>query len=910
MNRAALRLWLPLSGAASCLLLFSVLSVTEQGPLAFRIGAREVTLLEPRALMVLALLPWVLWALSWSLASLSRARMFTSCVLRMVGITAIAIALARPITRSDATRVSNVFVVDVSDSISDQALRAVGARIDAALRARADNNVQLVTFAKSAHVVPITRDKKTLLRRHSDGSGSNISGAISLALALFPPDHLRQLVLASDGLETHGDALATVSWVNASQATILTALPEAALPAEVAIDDIVLPPTLKAGEPFRLRVRLRSTSNSKGTLRILQNGAPNGLEATRSITLPAGESDVELRSVAYVPGPLTYRVELTPQGTDRFAQNNQFERTVEVTGKPRVLYLEGSREHSSAFAELLRKAGFDVDVRGAEGAPTDAAALSGVDFYVLSNVPHDALSLRAVDTIERFVEAGGGFLMAGGDASFGLGGYRNTRMESILPVRLDTERRRDQPTLALALVIDKSGSMSGQKIELAKEAARATADLLGPDDYLGVIGFDAVPTRVVRLQTASNRLGLMKGIGKIASGGGTAIFPALDAAYQDLAAVRARLKHVILLTDGQTQEEGIPTLVQSMHVDGITVSTIGLGDDTNRALLEEAARLGGGRAYFTTDPHNIPRLFMRETNAVARSSAVEDYVAARIVSQADFLKGIPIDSAPYLRGYVATRARPLPAQVVLESDLGEPLLARMRVGLGWSLAWTSDLSPRWSADWFRWRSMGPLWSQLIREHMPKRSDQVMRIQTSRQGDTLIAALDALDSNERFVHELSGELSLRTQNTKDKTTAEQRAPLREVAPGRYEARFELSSYGSFVLRGTLLRDGRPVLSGVGSYSQPFPTEYASLAPDQDLLARLAAATGGGPAPRAEALFDPRGRRVDAQTERWPLALWVAVLAFLLDLSARRLRWKVRRPQMHSAQATVANSSNQL
>jgi len=902
VKRPALTLWLPLTCIASLAIASTVLSALSEAEVAFWFGSRKITLIEPRALVMLGLLPWVVWPVSWSLASLSPLRLTLSCILRMLGIAAVAVALARPITRSDATVVSNVFVVDVSDSMSEQALGAAGARIDAALRAKGNNDVQLVTFAKTARVVSLTPEKKTHLKRHDDGSASNISGALSLALALFPPDHLRQVVLISDGLETHGDALAAAPWLNANQTTILTALPEASLPPEVAIADIVIPAGLKVGEPFRLRVRVQSTVESRATLRILQNGIPNGLESTRELTLVAGQNDVELRSVAYVAGPVTYRVDLTPTGgarADRFAQNNHFERSVEVRGKPRVLYVEGTREQSGPFAELLRGAGFEVDVRGAEGAPKEPSDLQGVDFYVLSNVHADALSLRAMDSIERFIENGGGFLMAGGDESFGLGGYRNTRLEGLLPVRLDTERRRDQPTLALSLVIDKSGSMSGQKIELAKEAARATADLLGPDDYLGVIGFDAAPTRVVRLQTASNRLGLMKGIGKLASGGGTAIFPALDAAYQDLAAVRARLKHVILLTDGQTQEEGIPALVQSMHVDGITVSLIGLGEDTNRALIEETARLGGGRAYFTNDPHNIPRLFMRETNAVAKSSAVEDYVSAKVTAQADFLKGIAIDSAPYLRGYVATRARSAPAQIVLESDLGEPLLARMRVGLGWSIAWTSDVSPRWSADWFRWKSFGAFWGQLIREHMPKRDDHVMQIETERQGDTLIASLDALDDDERFVHELTGELTLRAQSEND--PVEQRAPLREAAPGRYEARFDLTTYGSFVLRGNLVRDGRPVLSGAGSYSQPFPAEYASLTPDEDLMARLAASTPlGGRAPRAEALFAPRGRRVDAQTERWSIALWLATIAFLLDLATRRLRFE-KRPKRPTNQA---------
>jgi len=890
VKRPALTLWLPLACAASAAIAAITLTLVGDSERVFWLAGRRVTLLEPRALSILAILPFAVWTFSWSLANLSLLRLSLSTLLRVLGLSALVLGLTRPVTRSDATRVSNVFVVDVSDSISDRALSAAGARVDAALRARTEGDVQLVTFAKTARRIPLDAEKKTVIGRHEDGSASDLAGAISLSLALFPPDHLKQIVLISDGLETEGDATAATRFLRDSQTTLLFALPEASLPEEVAVTDLTVPPELKVGEPFRLRVHLSSTVDNLGVLRVFQNGAPNGLEASREVTLPSGKSELEVRSVAYVAGPLTYRVELTPKGPDRFAQNNVFERSVEVRGKPRVLYVEGSREHSGPFAELLRSAGYDVEVRGAEGAPTEVNQLAGVDFYVLSNVPADALSLRAMDTVERYADAGGGFLMAGGDASFGLGGYRNTRLEGVLPVRLDTERRRDQPTLALALVMDKSGSMSGPKIELAKEAARATAELLGPDDYLGVIGFDAVPTRVVRLQTASNRLGLMKGIGKLASGGGTAIFPALDAAYQDLAAVRARLKHVILLTDGQTQEDGIPMLVQSMHVDGITVSSIGLGEDVNRSLMEEIARLGGGRAYFTSDPHNIPRLFMKETSAVARSSAVEDLVSAQVVAPADFLKGIPIDSAPYLRGYVATRARPAPAEVVLQSDLGEPLLARMRVGLGWSLAWTSDVSPRWSADWFRWRSYGALWGQLIREHMKKRDERVMRIETRREGDTLVASLDALDEQERFVHDLTGDITLRGLGD---SASEQRAQLSEVAPGHYEARMELRRYGSFVLRGSLMRDGRSVLSAAGSYSQSFPAEYIGLTPDENLLSRLAAATPlGGPAPRAEALFESRGRRVDAQTERWPWLIWLSLFAFLLDLSVRRLRFPRR------------------
>src|SRR5690606_22362562 len=148
------------------------------------------------------------------------------------------------------------------------------------------------------------------------------------------------------------------------------------------------------------------------------------------------------------------------------------------------------------------------------------------DFVILSDVPADQVSAGAQEALERFVRSGGGFLMAGGEQSFGLGGWRGTRLERLLPVRMEGERRRDQPSLALALVIDRSGSMSGEKMELAKEAARATAELLSGQDYLEVVGFDAQPERIVRMQSAGNRIAIQRDIGRMAPRGGTAIFPA------------------------------------------------------------------------------------------------------------------------------------------------------------------------------------------------------------------------------------------------------------------------------------------------------------------------------------------------------------------------------------------------
>src|SRR5262249_6764177 len=155
-------------------------------------------------------------------------------------------------------------------------------------------------------------------------------------------------------------------------------------------------------------------------------------------------------------------------------------------------------------------------------------------------------------------------LFAGGPNGYGPGGWYRSTVERILPVRMDAERRKDMPTVAMSLVIDRSGSMTGLPLEMAQQAARAPVETLAPHDLNRVIALAALPTRYVKMQLARNRSRIDTDIARIQAGGGTEIFPALDAAYQDLSVVQARKKHVILLTDGRASSTGIRDLVQAM----------------------------------------------------------------------------------------------------------------------------------------------------------------------------------------------------------------------------------------------------------------------------------------------------------------------------------------------------------
>jgi secreted protein with Ig-like and vWFA domain len=905
-GRARLAIGLGLALAAGAGIAAGILHWTSQTALTFEHEGQRYELLSPDLLAVVAIVPLLLVGLSLSLADLPRVQRWLAVLVRSLVIATLALALARPARTTDATLISTVFLVDVSDSVTNASLEQARARVQEAWAGRGENDVQLVTFARDARVVPLVRDAAEIpaIERHEEGgAGTNLEAALQLAYGLFPPGHLRRVVLLSDGGQTEGDLLSEASRAPRFGVTLFTHPYREGAPREVAVRELVIPDRLRVGEPFPVRARIFSTAATTARVRLYQGETLNGLEGIRDVELQPGDNDVELRSVVRVAGPVTYSLAVEPTGADRFRANNQYATTVVVPGRPSVLYVEGVEGRASHLASALTAGDFEVDVRSARAIPTSLRELERYDFFILSDVAADQVSLGQQDAIERYVrDLGGGFLMAGGESSFGLGGWQNTRIERLLPVRMDAERRRDQPSLAIALVIDKSGSMNGQKMELAKEAAAATAEMLSPDDYIEVIGFDSQPTRVVRMQSARNRIQILRDIGRLTARGGTAIFPALDMAYQDLVVTRARVKHVILLTDGQTQESGITELTQAMAAEGITISVVGLGADVNRALLQQVANLGGGRAYFTVDPHNIPRIFMRETSTVARSNVVEEYFRPSIGAPADFLRGVDMATAPYLHGYVATRAKPSPAQVTLVSELGEPILARWRVGLGWSLAWTSDVKNRWSVEWLRWPGYSRFWAQLVREHMRQRRRQTLDMTAEVADGEVRVTVDAIGADDEFMNDLTSSVHVEGpmggapsrgrrdagEGPPETARVSEDHPLRQTAPGRYEARFPLAQYGSFVLTAEHRRDGRTVAESSAQLSNPYPREYMTLEPDVRLLERAATLTGGTVEPTVARLFDPGDERIQQHEELWPRVLFAALLLFVLDLALRRVR----------------------
>lgn len=866
---------------------------------------KRYELLDPKVLAITLLIPYFVAVLPKSLADLPWPQRVLSVLMRAAFVVLLALGLSRLARTAETEKVCTVILVDVSDSVADEALADAEAFV---AKTRADKPedgvVRVVTFARRPRLVepgeaegpiPIERHRPTEGvegARKDLGAGTDLQAALQLAYGLFPPGYVKRAVVLSDGVQTDGDALAESNRARELGVRVSTIPYSRPAPPEVAIRDLILPERVKVGETFEVKANVYATRATKARGRLFQGETLNGLDGVRQLELKPGPNELVWKSVVRYAGQVTYGLELDQLEHDRFAENNKVGATIDVPGRPSVLYVEGTPEHANPLASALTAQQFDVDVRPPVGFPGSLKEIERYDFVIVSDVAKESLSTGGQELIERYVrDLGGGFLFAGGENGYGLGGWYRTPIEKILPVRMENEKKKEMPAVAMALVLDRSGSMTGVPMEMAKAAAKATVGILAPDDLIEVIAFDNQPTRYVKFQPARNRSRISADLARIQPGGGTEIFGALDAAYQDISVVQARRKHVVLLTDGKAPAAGIRDLVQSMVSESVTVTSVGLGNDLDEQLLRMIAEVGGGRYHAVPDPNNLPRIFTKETEMISRAAAVEEWFPVTQVGDAGFLKGVDVRTAPLLHGYVSTQMKPAPAQELLTSETSEPILARWRVGLGWTLAWTSDVKARWAVEWLRWPGFEKFWGQMVREHMRQKHQRELDMRADIVGGELRASVDAFTPDERFENGLTSSLVIRGPEPKGE---EKTLEMRQTAPGRYEVRAPLDRYGSFLLRVDHRRaqpDGsdKTVAVSHGHVSNPYPREYASFEPDREALARMAEATGGVLEPKTTAeVFDPKGEKVTYHEELWPRFVWAALGVFLIDLLLRRVR----------------------
>jgi Mg-chelatase subunit ChlD/uncharacterized membrane protein len=887
---------------------------------------------HPHYLLLLPLVwGFLWWVLRGSLADLGRARARLAAGVRAALLTLLVLALAGMQLVRPTHTLCTVFVVDVSDSIARtpqlQASLLQYIR-DARARMRQGDQLALVAFAAEALLdhAPEDRAAITQIVATPSTSRTDIAAGIQLAMASFPPEAGKQIVLFTDGNENLGHALEQAGLAAASDVHIAVVPLQRATPhGEALLRHISGPATVKVGAPFPLTVVAEALAPTDGTLVLTRDG--HAL-ATRTVHLRPGTTVIPLEATAESGGLGRYTAVLNvPAAHDTVPDNNAVYTYVRASGQPTVLVVEGRVGDGMALAQTLAAHKVRAVVRGPDGLPATLAECAQYDSVVLANVPAWQMAPTQQAILRAAVrDTGMGLAMVGGPESFGAGGYYHTPVEEALPVTMDVQQKKTLNALALVIVIDISGSMSMTengvpKIRLAGEAAQAAVDLLQPIDQVCVIGFDTRAVYVVKMQRVENKGWINHQIQKLSpGGGGIVIRDALRTAYKEISGVKAGVRHVIVCADADDTEAYSPqevaesyAIARRMRAEKISMSMIGFGTryDSTVKLQQDIAAAASGNWYLAERMSNLPQIFSRDIMLVAKSLLVEQPFRPLLADDAhEITRGVPWDTMPPLRGYVATsfRSHAPTASLLLTSPVGgqhDPIAAAWGFGLGRSVAFTSDASGHWGAPWLGWNGYGAFWPQAVRWTLRRGDPAGLQTTVTQDGGRALIAVDAVDKEGNFGNllDLRAHVSYVSPGAgTGPQTTEELLPLEQTAPGRYEAAFEPRGIGAYVV-AIEARDGTKTLRGLQTSTLviPYSPEFQRLTPNTVLLRQIARQAHGVFNPLAKDIFGKLRFGSRTLQDLWPLLLALLAILFLADVAIRRvlLPWEEIRTLLRTA-----------
>ncbi len=591
-------------------------------------------------------------------------------LLKVGMIVAVILALAEPSIVIRERKVALAVLVDTSASVTDADLSRESTLVKQINSARGSNQINVIPFARA----PRSLDEKEADFNLShtpgiEGRGTNLEAPIRQALASLPAGMLHRIALITDGNENDG-AVTRAAWQAQQNGVAIDTIALAGrVQPQLKTEAVGIPGAVFSGERFPVDLTIFSPRAIPATVELSAEGKQIGVH---QIALEAGENRVRIRTSLNAAGAIDLSGKIAAAGLGE----SRFEDAVAVR-RPKVQWISedpaGTEGH---IVDVLTANKFDV-----VQSKTLPANLDGTQLVAFNNIDLDALPAADKQRLETFVQGGGGALLIAGEHNSYVDhkGAPEDPLARSFPAKL-VPPRSPQGT-SVVLIIDKSSSMEGKKIELARLAAIGVVENLKPDDRVGVLIFDNSFTWAVPIRTADNKAVIKREISGIIPDGGTQIAPALTEAYRKILPTNAAYKHIVLLTDGISEEGDSLGLAKDAATNHVTISTVGLGQDVNRAYLEKIATRGEGKVVHPeraggarTDPS--------EGRAGAhRHHRGRESDQAEIKHPSDLLDKVDMEHAPDLSGYVRFETRPT-ADEILQVDGMDPLLVRWQYGLG------------------------------------------------------------------------------------------------------------------------------------------------------------------------------------------------------------------------------------
>ncbi len=809
-------------------------------------------------------------------------------VLRSIVLLCIILALLGVKLPVGSRDTATIFMVDLSNS-NEENLQEVAEYLKETIdKMPSGNEYGIVTFGKNTLVEQFLTDQKYYggIMTLPEKTATNFEEAFSKALTLLSQNANKRLVVLTDGKETRGDVQHMAQALTAGQVEFLTLLYENAKLSDAYVDNVVLPAYLHPGDKYTIQVTVESNYDTDAVIALYngsQQTSANQVHLNKGSNRFVFSEQVSVDSEGKAMENLQVRVQA--EG-DTCEENDFYSAYSVIESPPRVLVISGPGNNTSSFTSVLNAAGCDYSAVSAWNAPTTIQEMLEYKSILLVDTYIDDLPIGFLENLESYVkDYGCGFVCCGGDDSFALGGYRDTVLETILPVDMERRNVNEMPSMAMVMVIDRSGSMTGSvggngasNLDIAIRSATVAVDNLRDTDYVGVLTFDDGYEWQVELVQASDRKKIKEQIEDIAGGGGTTIKPALQEAFDVLSKSDASVKHVILLTDGMGETTNFTDVIEEYNNGGITLSTVAVGDGSDTGLLERLANKCSGRYYYSDISSDIPKIFAQEVFLGGNSYIQNGEFALAVQGGHEITSNLFIDGWPILYGYVA--ATPKTASQLLIASAGEndPILTTWQYGLGRTVAWNSDVTGEWTGAFASQEDYVQLWKRVVDYSTGNADigeDSVDIVTTGEKTEIVYQTKDYTSETEILATVMDPEGEM------------QEVKLYATAPGKYETELLTEQTGLYHLNIRRMEEDEIQSYMTTAAAVQFSDEYKfDISPAKYIS--FAEQYGRIVTPDEEIWTDIKsGTREKRPLTNWLLGL--AICLFLADVAVRRFQY---------------------
>ena len=629
--------------------------------------------------------------------------------LRAAAILVIVIALANPQIKRSKQGMDLWVLVDRSESAEPMVAQNFDEWKRLLTNSRPSSNDRITFVDYAAEVVTKPNSETTVFPGNRNLTRTGL--ALQDVIAVSDPERHSRILAFTDGYST--EPLTGVAEKLQEMGIPLDfRLLRGDEPIDFRVVDFELPNRVQIAEPFIINIEVAGTVDAEVPVSILRDGKQL---ADTSVLIQSGRGELRFTDRINNPGAQQYSVQISPQ-TDAHVGNNTFTTWIDVVSGPRMILV--TNYLNDPIAEILGEQGFAVQVVQ-DPLELHEGYLAGSKAVILNNVPAYEMPNEFLDALDFFVtEQGGGFLMVGGKQSFGSGGYFESAVDPLLPVSMELKSEHRKLAVAMGIVMDRSGSMSmtvssGQtKMQLANEGSARAVELLGGMDAVTVFAVDSEAHQMAPLlNVGTHRDELIGRIRKIESmGGGIYVYNGLKAAWGVLKMSPLGQRHIILFTDAADSEQPdqYQALIKEMVANSCTVSVIGLGTrkDSDAVFIEDIAKRGNGRMFFTTKPSDLPNIFAQETVTVARSTFLEEPTPTQATGGWYEIASKEMEWLPQIDGYNLSYTKPDDSSALISKDeYSAPLIATGRRGIGRTAAISFPMGGDFSEKIRAWPEM-------------------------------------------------------------------------------------------------------------------------------------------------------------------------------------------------------------